>query len=45
VLVPPADPTSRDPVAFTVAQKMPANRVLGSNLALWSLSTLEPRPI
>jgi 2-hydroxy-6-oxonona-2,4-dienedioate hydrolase len=43
LLVPAANLTGRDPVAFTVAQKMAVDLVLGSDLAFWSLSTLAPR--
>jgi 2-hydroxy-6-oxonona-2,4-dienedioate hydrolase len=43
LLVPAANLAGRDPVAFTVAQKMAVDLVLGSDLAFWSLSTLAPR--
>ena len=43
LLVPAANLAGRDPVAFTVAQKTAVDRVLGSDLAFWSLSTLAPR--
>jgi len=42
LLVPAANLAGRDPVEFTVAQKLAVDLVLGSDLAFWSLSTLAP---
>lgn len=42
LLVPAANLTGRDPVAFTAVQRMAVNLVLGSDLAFWSLAKLAP---
>lgn len=42
LLVPAANLTGNDPVAFTALQRGAVNLVLGSDLAFWALSTLAP---
>jgi 2-hydroxy-6-oxonona-2,4-dienedioate hydrolase len=42
LLVPAANLTGRDPVAFTAMQRMAVNLLLESDLAFWSLSKLAP---
>lgn len=41
-LVPAANLTNRDPVEFTVLQKLAVNAVLGSDASFWALSRLAP---
>jgi pimeloyl-ACP methyl ester carboxylesterase len=42
LLVPAANLTNRDPVAFTAIQRLAVGAVLGSDLAFWALSRLAP---
>ena len=42
LLVPAANLTNRDPVAFTAVQRLVVGAVLGSDVAFWSLSRLAP---
>jgi pimeloyl-ACP methyl ester carboxylesterase len=43
LLVPAANLTNRDPVAFTALQEAAVNLVLGSDVWFWALSRLAPR--
>ncbi len=43
LLVPAANLTNRDPVAFTALQRLAVNAVLGSDFWFWSLARLAPR--
>lgn len=42
LIVPAANLTDRDPVAFTALQRLAVGAVLGSDFAFWSLSRLAP---
>ena len=43
LLVPAANLTARDPVAFGALQRVAVDAVLGSDIAFWALSSLAPR--
>ena len=43
LLVPAANLAQRDPVEFTALQRVAVETVLGSDLAVWALSSLAPR--
>jgi len=43
LLVPAANLTGRDPVAFGALQRVAVDAVLGSDLAFWALSSVAPR--